>query len=267
MSVGNGNVALDWRALALCICIALAGRCALAASPHEDAVIRLAASHDPGFALAIGRIVVKQAGLKAARAVLAEEGRAAGLDAAQWNARTPEWQDAERLLAQRVETVVRDRIEDPAWFRQAIAAVATRLLNAEEADELARHFTLPGGREQRIALEVDIIGELLLANYTFTNRIEPDVKGTERELAALQTLWWAHEPFRVRDFTPYPEAMRFVSQDPGIKYTKMLSIQGIEAMSAHVDRSAAEAVEAVRSARHEIAPFVSAYRARQASGR
>ena len=161
----------------------------------------------------------------------------------------------------------RDRIEDPAWFRQAIASVATRLLNAEEADELARHFTLPGGREQRIALEVDIIGELLLANYTFTNRIEPDVRGTERELAALQTLWWAHEPFRVRDFTPYPEAMRFVSQDPGIKYTKMLSIQGIEAMSAHVDRSAAEAVEAVHSARIEIAPFVSAYRARQASDR
>jgi hypothetical protein len=51
------------------------------------------------------------------------------------------------------------------------------VLNAEEADEIATHFATPIGREQRIVIEVKVIGELVLANYTFTDRISDRVPG------------------------------------------------------------------------------------------
>ena len=252
----TGSLVAAW------LCTALHAAGATGASLQEDAVQRLAESHDPALVVAIGRIVVKQAGLKAAQALLREQGQAAGLDPRKWNASAPEWREAEQQLMQPVDALIQARIEDPAWFRFAIAAIATRSLSAEEADELVRHFATEGGREQRIALEADIFGELLLANYTFTNRIEAGVKGTEREMSALQTVYWAHEPFRVRDFSPYPEALRFVSQGPGIKYTKLLAIQGIEALTAHVDGAARAAAEAVRAAGPQAASYLEAFRQR-----
>jgi hypothetical protein len=118
------------------------------------------------------------------------------------------------------------------------------------------------GGEQPAVVELLLIGETVLANCTFTNRLDYRVKGADREIAHLQEVWWAREPFRARDFTRYADVIRFAGQYPGIKYTKMLAIQGIEVITGHIDRTAAEAVQAVGAA--DIEPFIDAYRRRQA---
>lgn len=109
---------------------------------------------------------------------------------------------------------------------------------------------------RRVVIELLLIGETVLANCTFTNRLDYRVKGADREIAHLQEVWWA------RDFTRYADVIRFAGQYPGIKYTKMLAIQGIEVITGHIDRTAAEAVQAVGAA--DIEPFIDAYRRRQA---
>ncbi|MBI3527912.1 MAG: hypothetical protein HY067_08075 [Betaproteobacteria bacterium] len=114
-------------------------------------------------------------------------------------------------------------------------------------------------------VELLLIGETMLANYTFTDRLDYRIKGAEREIAHLQEVWWAREPFRVRDFTRYPDVIRFAGEDPGIKYTKMLAIQGIEVITQRIDRTAAEAVQAVQAG--DVEPYVEAYRRRKPESR
>ena len=48
-------------------------------------------------------------------------------------------------------------------------------------------------------------------------------RGSEREVLALQTVWWEREPFAQKDFTAYPDAMRFAAADPGVKYCRTAS--------------------------------------------
>jgi hypothetical protein len=223
--------------LALVLVLGEAGA-AEEAQLKREAVERLAASHDPSIPIAVGRVYVKQSGLLQARALIAERGRAAGLGSA-WNASVPEWQAAEAEQIALIDRVIAEQLEDPAWFRAAWGAAAAQVLSAEEADEIASHFASEGGRQQRAVLELLLVGETLVANYTFTNRIRYDVPGSEREMARLQDAWWVNDHRRVYDFTPYPNAMRFASQDPGVKYSKMLAIQGIDALNRHFDTVAA----------------------------
>src|ERR1700681_2121949 len=75
----------------------LAGMPVLADEAKDQAVARLVASHDPEIPIAIGRVVIKQAGLKAIRAALADRGRTSDLGP-DWNPAAPEWQAAEGQL-------------------------------------------------------------------------------------------------------------------------------------------------------------------------
>ncbi len=245
-------------------CLQLAGPPAWADDSKDEALARLAASHDPEIPIAIGRVVIKQAGLKVIRASLAARGR--GLDLGpDWNPAAPEWRAAEAQLAILVDGLIAARLDDPAWFGEGLARVAAVALNAEEADEIATHFASEGGREQRVAIELLLMGETVLANYTFTDRIDHRIQGPERELAHLQEIWSAREPFRVRDLSRYPEVARFAGKNPGIKYTKMLAIQGIEVITTRIDLTAAQAVQAVEAA--DIQPCVDAFRLRKAESR
>lgn len=225
----------------------------------DQAVARLAASHDPVIPVAIGRIVVKQAGLKAIRQRLADQGRRNALGKA-WNASVPEWQAAEQAIATAVGDIVATRLEQGTWMQDGWAQVAAAALNAEEADEIATHFATEGGREQRVVVELLIVGETVLANYTFTDRLDYQVKGTEADVARLQDIWWSREPFRVRDFSAYPGAIRFAGENPGVKYTKALAIQGIEVITRRIDSTAAEAVALAKSM--DLEPFIEAWRRR-----
>ena len=64
-------------------------------------------------------------------------------------------------------------------------------------------------------VELLLVGETLLANYTFTDRIRYGVKGSEREMEQLQRVWWVSDHKKIYDFSPYPNAIRFATQDPG----------------------------------------------------
>lgn len=230
----------------------------------DDAIARLAASHEPDIPLAVGRLAVKQAGLGAARTLLARRGRDAGFGRG-WSAAAPEWQAAEAHFSRVVDGVIARAIEEPDWLRAIWADQAARVLNAEEADEIATHFTTPMGREQRIVIEIKVVGELLLASYTFTDRISDRVHGSEREFARMQATWAEREPFRVRNFDGDVGAARFGSRNPGVKYVKMLAIQGVDAMIGHINAVCAEAALAVSQAAAQADPFIETYRRRTAN--
>jgi len=227
----------------------------------DDAIARLVAVHDPDVPVAVGRLAVKQAGLVAARSLLARRGREAGLDRG-WNAHAPEWQEAEARIGATVDALIARRVENPAWFRAILTEQFARTLNGEEADEIATHFASGMGREQRIVVEIKVVGELLLANYTFTGRIDNTVPGSESEYARMQKIWADREPFRVRNFDGDASAQRFGTRNPGIKYMKMLALQGVEGMIRHIDAVRGEAAEAVAAA--DVDAYIDAYRARSA---
>lgn len=227
----------------------------------DQAVERLAASHDPTVAIAIGSLVVKQAGLDAIRTLLAQRGRDAGLGK-EWNSSAPEWHAAEAALLSIVDERIATRIVDPAWFYQAWARQAAALLNAEEADEIAEHFATPGGKEQRVVIELLLVGEMVMTNYTFTGRIRHNVKGSESEMSRMQTVWWEREPFRRRDFSGDPGALRFAARPTGIRYAKMLAIQGVEAITAHIDAVVRETRMTLQQRQADADPMIAAFRNR-----
>jgi hypothetical protein len=230
----------------------------------DEAIERLVASHDPAIPVAIGRLYIKQVGLDAIRALLTRHGRQAGLDKG-WNSSAPEWREAEAMLVPIVDEEISRQIDDSGWLSAAWRTQAARVLGAEEADVLATHFDTAIGKEQRIVVELLIIGETLLANYTMTDRIRANVKGAERELEHLQKVFWSLDPFRVRDFTNNPIAVKFASQDPGVKYMKMLAIQGIEVIINHFDMVAKAVTRKIENDAVRIDPAIEAYRQRTSS--
>ncbi len=249
------------------VLLALVGSATAAdAELKREAIERLAASHDPAIPVGVGRVYVKQAGLRHARKLLAERGRAAAAGPG-WNAQAPEWQVAEAELTAIIDRTIADQVENPAWFRKAWGEAAAGILSAEEADEIASHFATEGGAMQRQVIELLLVGETLVANYTFTERIRYDVPGAEREMAQLQKTWWVEDHRRVYDFTPYPNAMRFASQDPGVKYSKMLAIQGIDAINRHFDAVVAGLDRRIEAQRAAIDAQVAQFIARQRTAR
>ena len=240
--------------------VLLAGQ-TLADELKDQAVSRLAQSLDPAIPVALGKAVVRQAALLRARELLAEHGRRADLGDG-WNASAPEWQAAEDALMQNVLKLIDTRIEPPEWFYAVLRREIANVLDAEDADYIATHFTTPAGNEQRIVLQMRLVGEVLMTNYTFTGRIDHTVPGLENDLTELQSAYWKLEPFRVRDFINDPQALKFAGQDAGLKYTKMLAIRGIDGFIAHIDAVAAAAREAINNAEPLIENYVEAYRRR-----
>lgn len=243
---------------ALLACLMVAP--ALADDLKAQAVTRLAQSHDAEIPVAIGRVVVKQAGLLAIRKRLAEAGRAGSLGP-RWNATAPAWQAAERDFTAGVDALIAQRLEQGAWLQEGWARVAAAVLNAEEADDIASHFATGAGREQRVVVELLIVGETVMANYTFTNRIDAGMPGLGEDMGRLQKVWWDREPFRVRNFDGQPGAIRFAGENPGVKYTKALAIQGVEVVTNRIDATAAEAVRL--AADTPLEPYLEAFRRAQ----
>src|SRR5262249_34519348 len=165
-------------------------------------------------------------------------------------------------LTRVIDAVIARSIENPAWLRAAWADTSARVLDAQEADFIAQHFATKGGAEQRQVIEMLIVGETLMAYYSFTDRLHYNMRGSERELVALQTAWWEREPFALKDFTGYPDAMRFAGADPGVKYCRMLAIQGIEAINAHYANVVAETASALQADQSRIEPYLAQFRMR-----
>jgi len=222
------------------------------------AVSRLARSLDPALPIAVGKAVVRQAALLRARELLASYGDSAGLGEG-WNPTAPEWQQAESALMEDAVALIDNQIEPPEWFYEVLQREIDRTLNGEEADYIATHFKTDAGNEQRILLEMRLVGEVLMANYTFTNRIDYNVPGLEDDLEQLSASYWELEPFRKRDFMNDPQAIRFAGQSAGLKYTRMLAISGIEGFIQHIDSVAVEAVRSVDRSQGVIGKYIEQY--------
>ncbi len=263
MSKSSRTVA--WAALAAAV--VLSGAARAQSSDDElkrEAVARVADSHDPALSVGIGRVYVKQAALSAAREVLAERGRAAGLSRDQWNRETAQWQAAERELMQGVDEVIQRRVARGAWVQEAWSELIAQTLSAEEADEVAVHFRSEGGQLQRQVIEW-FVGELTLQTYTFTDRLKYGVPGSEQEMKDLQVVTYERKERvpPIADFTPYPGAVRFASSDPGVKYFKMMVMQGVHAVHVHLEQVADEARAKIRARADLADPYIA--RARSAS--
>lgn len=230
----------------------------------DQAVSRLAHSLDPAIPVALGKAVVRQAALLRARELLAEYGRRADLDEG-WNASAPEWQAAEGALMQDALKLIGARIERPEWFYAVLRREVANVLDAEEADYIATHFTTRSGNEQRLLLEMRVVGEILMTSYTFTNRLDYSVPGLQDDLIELQTAYWALEPRRVRDFMDDPQAIKFAGQAAGLKYTRMLAINGVDGFVVHIDSVAALAREAIDDAELLVEDYAEAYQRRVAT--
>ncbi len=225
----------------------------------KDAVERLVAEHDTSLSINIGRVYVKQAALIAARDLLWRKGRDAGLTNEQWNLDSPEWQEAEGKLTAGLDKLIRLEVANPQWLETAWSELSSELLGAEEADEIAVHFRTEGGAQQRRIIEW-FAGELTLQYYTFTDRLKYGVPGSEQEMRDLQvTTYEIQSHFEpIYDLTHYPDAMRFASRDPGVKYMKMMVMSGVHVIHLHLEEVANKARATVLAR----APLADSYVAR-----
>jgi len=222
-----------------------------------DAVSRLIEAHDPSLSINIGRVYVKQAALGAARDLLYQKGRAAGLRKETWNLDSLQWQAAERALVQGTDALIQRRVANSNWVREAWSERVATLLNGEEADEIAVHFQTEGGQLQRRVIEW-FVGELTLQTYTFTDRLKYGVPGSEQEMEDLRkTTYEIRSHFdEIYDLTKYPDAVRFASRGPGVEYFKMMVLQGVHALHVHLEAVANEARETVRSRAALVDPHI-----------
>jgi hypothetical protein len=67
----------------------------------------------------------------------------------------------------------------------------------------------------------------------------------------------------IYDLTGYPGAVRFASTDPGVKYFKMMAMQGVHAVHVHLEQVADEARARIRARAVLADPYIA--RARSAA--
>jgi hypothetical protein len=223
----------------------------------RDAIARLSNAHDASLSTHIGRVYVKQAALKEARDLLSRRGKAAGLTSARWNMDNAEWRGAEQELMQGVDQLIHDRVADSSWVLEAWSDLAERSLNSEEADEIAVHFESEGGSLQRQVIEW-FVGELTLQTYTFTDRLRYGVRGSEEEMRDLQIVTYERKARfpSIYDLTKYPDAMRFASVDPGVRYMKKMVIEGVHALHVHLEAAANQARSMIRARSALVDPYL-----------
>lgn len=223
----------------------------------RDAVSRLVETHDVALPVYIGRVYVKQAALGAARDLLAAKGKAARLDIKTWNANALTWQGAERELIQGTDALIQRKVASGYWVQEAWSEQVSVLLNGEEADEIAVHFRSEGGELQRRVIEW-FVGELILQTYTFTDRLQYGVPGSEKEMRDLQIKTYeAKSHFApIYDLTNYDNTMRFANSEAGIKYFKMMAMQGVHRVHQHLEAVAEEARTIIRSRAALVEPYI-----------
>lgn len=248
---------------AAAVCAAFFMSAALAAEDpsdaelKRDAVSRVVEAHDVALPVYIGRVYVKQAALTAARDLLTAKGKAAGLDRKKWNLDTLLWKAAERELMDGTDALIQRKVASGYWVQEAWSEQVSTILNGEEADEIAVHFRSEGGELQRRVIEW-FVGELTLQTYTFTDRLKYGVQGSEQEMKDLQVATSeAKSHFApIYDLTRYDNTMRFASSEAGIKYFKMMAIQGVGLVHQHLELVAEEARKTIRSRAALIDPWI-----------
>ena len=125
---------------------------------------------------------------------------------------------------------------------------------------IATHFQTEGGQLQRKLLDW-YLGEMVLFTYTFSDRIDYEMKGSEQEMLQLQRA--AQERIPVEDIefaSKYPDAFNFVSRDPGLKYLKLMAIPLTGALIRHIDAVSNEIETDLKGRRAQVQPFIDAFK-------
>lgn len=226
----------------------------------KDAVDRVVDSHDFTLVLGVGRFYLKQCAIKSARRLLGQWGREAALGPG-WNAESPKWREAEAVLLGHAAALEARSFDQKAWIEQTWSAYVSRQFDGEQADVIATHFQTEGGRLQRQLLDW-FMGETMLFNYSFTDRLDSTLRGSEVELLELQKATQRRIPVEDIYFAgKYPEAFNFVSKGAGFEYAKMMAIPLAGALIRHIDEVARDVDADLAGRRQEVKPFLDAYKA------
>jgi hypothetical protein len=226
----------------------------------KDAVERVVDSHDFTLVLGVGRFYLKQSAIKSARRLLGQWGREAGLGPG-WNLEAPKWQEAEVVLLGHAAALQAQRFDHSAWIGQTWSEYVSRKFDGEQADVIATHFQTEGGRLQRQLLDW-YMGETMLFNYSFTDRLDSTLRGSEAELLELQRATQPRIPVEDIYFAgKYPDAFNFVAKGAGFEYAKMLAIPLAGALIRHIDELARDVDTDLAARRQEVQPYIDAYKA------
>jgi hypothetical protein len=225
---------------------------------RREAIDRVIESHDPTLIMGAARLYLKQSALKTANRLVGQWGREAGLGL-RWHPRLPQWQEAERRLLARADVLTERRFESQAWIREAWSAYVEAQFSGEEADRIADHFETAGGREQRRLMDW-FLGEFVLFNYTFTDRIQYDLPGSREELVRLQRAAQERLPREDVHFSSrFEDTLAFIGRDPGLKYWKMLAIPLLGEIMRQIDSVAREIEAEMRAGRAEVQIVIDGY--------
>ncbi len=258
-------------ALAALLCLAIA-QLAFAEDQEEkernkrDAVERVVESHDTTLLLGGGKLMIKQAAVRSARKLLREWGKEAGL-AGEWWDDAPQYKAAKAELLSVADTTIAQRYESGVWLKEAWSEYTARELDGEEADRIAEQFHTEGGQKLRMLMDW-YLGEMVLFNYTFTDRFEYELKDAERELKDLQKLAEKRIPREDIEFTSrYPESFQFLACPPssrycpGPKYWKMLIYPLMGEVIRYIDGVSTDIEAQMRAKRPLVQPYIEAFKA------
>ncbi|HZR03145.1 MAG TPA: hypothetical protein VFA81_08255 [Burkholderiales bacterium] len=232
-----------------------------------EAVSRVVASHDTTLLLGGGALMIKQSAIRSARKLLGEWGREAGLRGEWWDS-APEYRAAKQALLADADGIMAKRYLSGAWLRQAWTEYASRELDGEEADTVATHFQTEGGQKLRQLMDW-YLGEMVLFNYTFTDRFDYELQEAEHELRALQQEAQKRIPREDIEFTSrYPDTFQFVACSPdsrycpSLKYWKMLIYPLMGEIIRYIDGVSAEIESTMRKRKPQVDAYIAEFKAR-----
>ena len=233
---------------------------------RKAAVNRVADVHDLSMIVGTGNLVLKQAGIRAARNLLTIWGREAGLNKT-WKEGLPEWDAAEAVLLAGTDGITGKRFSGGFQVRNIWSEITANNMDSEEADVVANHFESEAGREQLSMMDW-FLSETVLFTYTYSERFKYDLKGAEKEQKDLQNIMQPKIPKKDNevDFsTRNPEAFRFVACSPqspycpGVKYAKILAGKVVGGIVTYIDGIIGEIETSVRGRRPLVQPTIDAY--------
>lgn len=256
-------------------CILSAGTLAAEATAQDspgdaaDAVARVVDSHDKALILGGGKLMIKQSAVRSARKLLLEWGREAGLGGEWWDD-APEYAASKAMLLELGDGLMAQRYDSGVWLAQAWTAYTARELDGEEADTIATHFATEGGQKLRMLMDW-YLGEMVLFNYTFTDRFDYELKESENELRVLQQEAQKRLPREDIEFTSrYPDTFRFIACSPdgrycpSVKYWKMLIFPLMGEILRYMDTLSADIEAQMRARKPEVTAQIEAFKARRA---
>jgi len=260
------------RALAALLCVAISPL-ALGQGQEEnerskrDAVERVVESHDKTLLLGGGKLMIKQAAVRTARKLLREWGKEAGL-AGEWWDDAPEYRAAKAELLGLADATMARRYDSGIWLNEVWYQYTAKELEGEEADSIAEVFKTEGGKKVRMQMDW-YLGEMILFNYTFTDRFEYELADAERELKALQIEAQKRIPREDIEFSSrYAEAFQFLACSPqsrycpGPKYWKMLIYPMLGGVIRYIDGVSEDIEAQMRARRPEVQRHIDAFNVR-----